>query len=260
MKQFLLIVSLTCAIALTLTAQVSLSVVSGASFKPGEPVAPQSYAQVWGNLPNLPSAQAPLVYPFPTELAGIQVMIEDVAANLYAVQANVAAFTVPKQTTAGQHMIRIMNGAQVLGQGTIHIAEAFPGVFWNPNDPVGDGNKTQVGGLRRGSDNAYITPETPVARGEAIIIALTGQGNGVNNSPENGMAPVDASSTTTAKPRVFISNIEADVEWSGLMPVFPGLWQINARVPMQSFIGGAVPVIVTFQGVPANEVITYVAE
>jgi len=263
MKQLGLIALLMCGIALTLNAQVPVTVVSGASFKQLEPVAPGAYAQAFGNYQGFPTAQAGVdQLPLPTEIQGIQLTIEGAtsAANLYAVRPDVVAFIVPQELAPGQHTLRVLNGGQVIGEGTISVAGVFPGIFWNTGDPAGDGNKTQVGGIRRSSDNSYVTPDTPAARGEVIVIPLTGQGNNVNNPVANGDAPTDASSTTTTLPRVFVSGVEATVQFSGLMPGWPGLWQVNAYVPDEAFIKGAVPLIVTFNGAPANEVIFYVAE
>jgi uncharacterized protein (TIGR03437 family) len=58
---------------------------------------------------------------------------------------------------------------------------------------------------------------------------------------------------------VFISVDEAEVTFSGLSPQFPGLWQVNAAVPDRPYISGQVPVVVTIDGVPSNQVSFWVA-
>jgi uncharacterized protein (TIGR03437 family) len=65
---------------------------------------------------------------------------------------------------------------------------------------------------------------------------------------------------TQETPEVFISVDKAEVIFSGLSPQFPGLWQINARVPDKPYIRGQVPVYVTINGVSSNVVSFWVAE
>jgi uncharacterized protein (TIGR03437 family) len=92
------------------------------------------------------------------------------------------------------------------------------------------------------------------------MIALTGQGNNVDNPVTDGNAPTGAESPTTVAPRVFVAGVEAQVLFSGLFPLFPGLWQVNAMVPDEAYITGAVPLVVTFNNVPSNTVFFWVAE
>jgi uncharacterized protein (TIGR03437 family) len=52
--------------------------------------------------------------------------------------------------------------------------------------------------------------------------------------------------------------VEAQVQFSGLNPDAPGLWQINVFVPDRPFITGRVPVRVFMDGVDSNEVALFV--
>jgi uncharacterized protein (TIGR03437 family) len=56
-----------------------------------------------------------------------------------------------------------------------------------------------------------------------------------------------------ADPRVYVGADEAEVLYSGAHPVFPGLWQVNARVPA-SVAGGQSPVFVTAGRAASNGV------
>jgi uncharacterized protein (TIGR03437 family) len=59
---------------------------------------------------------------------------------------------------------------------------------------------------------------------------------------------------------VFVSVDEAVVQFSGMSPQFPGIWQINAIVPNREYISGQVPLAVMIDGVPSNQVSFWVAE
>ena len=70
-----------------------------------------------------------------------------------------------------------------------------------------------------------------------------------------GASPLAATRST---PQVFIGGIEAQVQFSGLNPDAPGLWQLNVVVPNQAFITGRVAVRVFVDGVDSNEVVLFV--
>jgi uncharacterized protein (TIGR03437 family) len=73
-------------------------------------------------------------------------------------------------------------------------------------------------------DSSLNTAAVRARRGEVIQIFATGFGAG--------------------PPRVLIATESAEVVYSGLSAEFPGLWQINVRVPDASSIAKQVPVFV----------------
>ena len=58
---------------------------------------------------------------------------------------------------------------------------------------------------------------------------------------------------------MFIGSERADVIYSGLTTVFPGVWLIDAVVPAAAAVAGQMPVFVTLGGVPSNAVTFWVA-
>jgi len=237
-----------------LRAQVDVAVVSGASFRPNFPLAPGSYGQVFGDFSGVTTAYADLgQLPLPVMLNNVQVLIDGMAAPLYAVTPEVCAFTVPQATAVGRQVIQVMLGGQIIGEGNVDVIEKSPGIFWAWSSD----QTTKIGGVRRAEDYEYTFEATPASRGGYIIIALTGQGNELTAAIADGQAPTSLIETVQT-PRVFLSNIEATVEFSGLMPLFPGLWQINAVVPDDLALSGPVPLIVTFGGIASNEVVIWV--
>jgi len=254
MKRFCVLLLLAGALVLAASAQVPVTVVSGASFRPNFPLAPGSYGQVYGNFAGVTSANADLGnLPLPVMLSNVQVLIDNAPAPLYAVTSQLCAFTVPQATATGRQTIQVMLNGQIIGQGSIDIIAKSPGIFWSPSV---DG-LASIGGVRRNEDQAYAVEGSPASRGGSITIALTGQGTELTAAIADGQAPTSLIETVE-KPKVFISNIEATVDFSGLFPLFPGLWQINARVPDNLGVTGPVPVIVSFGGLASNEVIIWV--
>jgi uncharacterized protein (TIGR03437 family) len=64
---------------------------------------------------------------------------------------------------------------------------------------------------------------------EIITLYATGLG-AVSNSPADG-APVTGPSPTTTPVQVDFATIFGDVLYAGLAPGYPGVYQINVRIP-----------------------------
>jgi uncharacterized protein (TIGR03437 family) len=89
-------------------------------------------------------------------------------------------------------------------------------------------------------------------------VYATGQGP-LSSTPEDGAAPAGLT-TSTIVPKVYVSVAEARVEFSGLSPVFPGVWQMNIRLPDFPYLAGQVPLVVLMNGIESNKVSFWVAE
>jgi uncharacterized protein (TIGR03437 family) len=93
-------------------------------------------------------------------------------------------------------------------------------------------------------------------RGEVIQIYATGCG--ATNPPlEDGVPPTQLS-TVVAPVKVYISVDEAQVQFAGAHPQFPGICQVNAFVPNKPYITGQVPVVVEVAGLASNPVTVWV--
>jgi uncharacterized protein (TIGR03437 family) len=230
-------------------AQPPLTVVNGARFEVSYPVSPGAYAQAYGTYSGVAAATSDTV-PLPTELGGVRLLVNDMAAPLYAVGPNAVSFVVPKGTQTGRATVRVLRGSEVLGSGHADVVPVAPGIFFVLGDPLAQG-----GILNQAND--YAIQGTPARRGQVIQIFATGQGP-VNADVPDGGVPTSLTHAT-APTKVFISVDEAQVTFSGLSPQSPGVWQINAFVPDKSYISGQIPVTVTVDGVPSNQVSFWVA-
>src|SRR5262249_16999595 len=92
-----------------------------------------------------------------------------------------------------------------------------------------------------------VTTSNPVTRGQTVQLYLNGLGP-CNNQPNSGEpASGTALATTKATPVVMIGGQQAQVQFSGLAPGFPGLYQINATVA-SGINTGNVPITVSISG------------
>lgn len=230
----------------------NLSVVNGARFEVKYPVSPGSYAQAYGTFAGVNATPAATI-PLPTTLDGVQVLINDVPAPLIDVRSTVLSFLVPGATAAGRASVRVVKGGAALATGTVDVVERSPGVFFVLNDPLAQG-----GVLNQSSQ--YAVQGSPAARGGRIQIFGTGQGPVSASVPDGAAPPPGQLVTARGVTKVFVSVDEAVVEFSGLSPQFPGLWQINAIVPDKPYVAGQVPLVVTIDGVPSNQTSFWVAQ
>jgi hypothetical protein len=91
----------------------------------------------------------------------------------------------------------------------------------------------------------------PAARGETLVLYLTGLGP-VQNTPASGdAASLTTLSPTVIKPAVTIGGFDSTVIFSGLAPGFIGLYQINVTVPA-AVATGTVDLTVLSNGVTSN--------
>jgi uncharacterized protein (TIGR03437 family) len=129
----------------------------------------------------------------------------------------------------------------------ITMGDAAPGVFTINQAGTGQG------AIFNGVTNVLADSNAPVSAGDVITIYCTGLGD-VNNAPVSGMPAPGAPNlaTTIAAPSLSIAGVAASVSYSGLVPGFVGLYQINAPVPGGVAPGNAVPVVITVEGINSN--------
>jgi len=239
------------AIGLTLPAQ-SLFVYNGASYKLLFPVAPGSFAKISGNFAGV-SPELAAALPLPRQLGGVQVLVNNAAAPLYAVRSDEITFQVPRNTPAQRVPLRVARGGVDLANDFLNVIESAPGIFYVLGDRLAQGGILNQSG-------AYAVREAPARRGEVIQIFGTGEGP-LDILVEDGAAPAaGAIARSRNAAECFVSVDPAMVQFSGASPQFPGLWQVNLVVPDKPYIRGQVPIFCNVKGITTNVVSFWVAE
>jgi uncharacterized protein (TIGR03437 family) len=230
--------------------QAQVAIVNNASFRGDQAIAAGSWAAAFGTFANVAATTAS-TFPLPKTLGGVTVKVDGIDAPLYDVRSTQITFLIPGGVSTGVRPVAITTGSATIN-GTVRIISAAPGLFTKDTQSPPRGAVRNQDGL---TENAQ---STPARRGDVISIYGTGPGT-FTSTPADGAAPGgNPLIRTRSNPQVFIGGVEAQVQFSGLNPDAPGLWQINATIPSQSFITGRTAVRVFIDGVDSNEVTIFV--
>jgi uncharacterized protein (TIGR03437 family) len=239
----------------------SLSALNAASFQKDKPLAPNTIATIYpgGIQFGKDTANAfdrPNPLPLPTDqLADIQVTVNGTAAPLYYVGPTQINFVVPWNApttgTADVQVTKVSTG-QLLAAGPVAMNTVSPAIFVTTS--AGSGAKLAAVINHDGTVN---DATHPIKRGDYISIYATGQGL-VSSPPADGDIPRNGLVPSQGTPRVFIGSDFTDqvtlqgsevrsipdvdtnfIAFSGLSPSFPGMWQINVRIPLATAPGPA---------------------
>lgn len=168
--------------------------------------------------------------PFPTNLGGVQVMINNTPAPIFLVTPTQINAVVPYTITAGGAAVTV----QVVSNGApSNSVQAYtgltsPGVFTVPPGGIGNGAILH-------SDYSLVSASSPAKMGETVQLFLNGLGAVSPTSIAAGSAaPYPTSLMNPVQVYVddFSGNYtQANVTFSGLAPQLGGLYQINFTVP-----------------------------
>lgn len=193
-------------------------VVNAASFNYG--LTPAGLATILGN--NLAGGAMPAVaasLPLPTELAGVRVLVNAQPVRLLYVSDQQINFLMPVSVAGNNVAVQVeLVSDQVMDRSEPAIVPVRfndPGIFFNPSNNI-------AAALVAGT--ALTTDLRPVAPGEILEVYCTGLG-AVVAAATPGLAE------TARKPLASLGGLDAEVLFSGLAPGFPGLYQVNVRVP-----------------------------
>ncbi|MBL8292045.1 MAG: hypothetical protein JNN08_09420, partial [Bryobacterales bacterium] len=192
-------------------------VVNAASYRYG--LTPAGLATIWGT--NLAGGSLPVAasLPLPTELSGVRVLLNNQPVRLLYVSDSQINFVAPSSILGNNVPLLV----EFQGAGAADRSDAVvvpvrfndPGIFFNSSTNVA---AALVGGT------AQTTDMRPVAGGEVLEVYGSGLGAVVASSTP-GLAE------TARRPTAILGGQEAEVLFSGYAPGFPGLYQVNVRVP-----------------------------
>jgi len=251
MKQLARLAMAVAAFALCLPAQNTLAVVNGASFRAKAGVAPGSLASAFGDFTGVTSGDATAT-PLPRQMAGVQVLVNGVAAPLLAVRPGQINFQVPAATATGRAAVRVTRDGADVAAGTAEIVGVAPGIF------IADPTDLSRPGAVLNQDSALNRETRRIRRGEVLQVFATGQGPVSQPVTDGASGPVSPLAETIEPIHVYLGNEEASVLFSGLSPQFPGVWQINVRVPDKASLSGQFPLFITSKNVTSNGVTIWI--
>jgi uncharacterized protein (TIGR03437 family) len=224
----------------------SAGVTNGASFQTG--IVPGGIVTIFGfNLgARLGQIMAATGSTWLTDLSGISVTMDGTPVPVYrALNMNgkeqlsiQAPFALAGKTSTS---VIVSNASGTSVSVSVPVLTVQPGIFLLDTD-----RNAAVH-----ANGTIVTAANQAARGETVVLYLTGLG-AVGNAPASGQpASLTTLSPTLVTPQVTMAGLDAQVSFSGLTPGFIGLYQINAVVP--TAVGtGSMDVTVTANGVTSN--------
>jgi uncharacterized protein (TIGR03437 family) len=206
-----------------------ISIVNSASYDSTGPLAPGSFATVFGqNLCGQTAAgQLDSNGMYPITLGGCSLTVNGTAATMQYVASGQMNFVVPQNMGSGTASVVINNGAQ-MQTSSMTIGPAGPGVF-------------SLNGMGMGTG--------------AMLMSTTWQMGPFSTTTNGQPTPVSIFMTgmdLSVKPVVTVAGIPVEVTFYGNAPGFPGLQQINMTLPAGMAGVGRVPVMVTSNGQTSN--------
>jgi uncharacterized protein (TIGR03437 family) len=216
-------------------------------------IAPGMIASVYPRAQNVPFGDQTAgvsALPMPTTLGDVQVLIDDKPVPLYYVSPGQINFLVPMGTaTSGTAEFQVVKASlgQVLASGSATLDRVAPALF-----TTNGGGTGQLAAINA-DDNTPNSPTNMIGRSK--IITLYGTGGGyVTGAPPDGVAPTGAINID-ANTRVIVGTDfvpPENVLYSGLAPGFPGLWQINVKIPDSVLPSAQVPVVAVLNSISSN--------
>lgn len=217
-----------CAFGLS-PAFAQMTVVNGASFDSTQPIAPGSFATVFGQNLCSQTMAGDWIAPgqLPTTLGGCSVTVNGAPAMMQYVSQGQINFIMPSGIGFGQATMTVTNGSQMM-TGNVTVGNAGPGMFATNGMGMGEGAMLNGTMWKTG-------PFSTTSSGQPTYVAMYVTG-------------LDSS----VRPVVTIGGIPVDVQWFGDAPGYAGLQQINIMLPSGMAGVGRAPVTVTSNGQVSN--------
>ena len=227
-------------------------VLNGASFEKGQAVAPGSLVSIFGTNLAATTASASTV-PLSTTLGGVSVTFNNIPAPLIFVSHSAANgdqinAQVPYELAGSSSAQVVVTNGTPSAPAAVSLVSAAPGIF-----QLGGGQAVAYGN----SDYAFAAPSGSIPGANAhpakiqdpqtLVILATGLG-AVTPSIATGAGDPTTVHNTTTMPVVMVGGVNAPVVFSGILPGFPGVYQINITVPSGAPTGNAVPLQIVMGG------------
>jgi uncharacterized protein (TIGR03437 family) len=199
-------------------------IVDSAGFTPGA-LAPYSLATIFGEDLAFGAAQAALTPAgLPFDLGGVRVIISGYAAQLVYVSEKQINLLVPNLLRPGQVTVQVFRQGLAGPAVPIALGEVAPGLFRTPAGTV----------IATHSDNSVVDAASPARPGEIVVLYAAGLGRTLIELPERTPPAFASQIVKLADFRLLLDGVPVDrgrIQYVGVTPGWPGLYQINAALP-----------------------------
>jgi uncharacterized protein (TIGR03437 family) len=160
----------------------------------------------------------------PTDLAGVRITVAGVIASLLFVSPTQINFVIPANLLPGTVEVSLERDAVAAPKVRINLLDAAPALFVKDNGSLAATH----------ADGSLITADAPGQPGEWIVVYGTGLGRTVPRQT-NGLIPRSVAPIALIdRLRVLLDGQALPLEgiyYAGITPGYPGLYQINLRLP-----------------------------
>ena len=235
-------------------------IIDAASSSVGRAVSAGNIVSIYGN--NLASQVALAdTVPLSTSLSNVSVTFNGIAAALQFVAPTQINAQIPWNVGTGQVSAVVTSGSQSSAPQNITVAAFGPGIYQatvngvqhafaiNATDP----NSARYGSFAAAAGSVGSYPAFPAQVNDILLVYAGGLG-AVDTSIATGAAPTTTVNTTTM-PTMLVNNVPVTPLFSGLSPGYPGVYQVNMRVPQVS-AGNAIPFQVQIGGITSTPTTT----
>jgi uncharacterized protein (TIGR03437 family) len=194
--------------------------------------APGELVNIYGNFGA--SNQVDQVIPITTNLGGVQVLINGIAAPVYLTSANQITALVP-YAVANDYFATfqvIVNGSKS-NSVTVYADESAPAIYTISQNGLGTSALLH-------SNYTPVNDSSPAVPGETVSLFLNGLGTVTPTVADGAAGPSSPLSYSDEFNSGYISivlddfvdnYVQANVTFAGLAPGFPGLYQVNFTIP-----------------------------
>lgn len=193
-------------------------------------------------------------FPLTTELASTQVLLGAVPLPLiYTSSGTIVAIVPYTLTPNSQSQLIVSRGGAITGPVTVPIATAQPDILEIATTNNPSVAQTLWGQLTADTPPASAAPSAPLTAGETLVLYCTGLG-AISQSLDPSM-PAPLSPVTTTNPvSVSIGGQNMTVVFAGLVPGYPGLYEVTGTVPSNAPTGDNIAITVSVAGQTSSAV------
>ena len=201
-------------------------VVSAISFVSNQPLAPGSYAAIFGA--NLSASLAGSnKLPLSTQLGNTTAFLgTEQLPLLFASSGQINAVLPYDVAINSTQQLVVQNGSAISIPQKVLIASALPAIV--TQNQTGSG--TALYGAFK-SDGTPLPNNSPVAAGDIVVLYCSGLGAVDPPVPAGSQAPFGTLSNTVNPVTVTFGQTQVSADFAGLAPGFAQLYQVNVKVP-----------------------------